>query len=137
MATFPLELVSPEKLLFSEPVQSVVAPGIDGSFGVLAGHAPLLTELSVGVIKLTLASGLEAFIAVHGGYMQVSEEKVIILASAAELSEEIDVERAKAAAARARKLLEVPDSSIDAEEVRVGLERALNRLKAAQMRSTH
>ena len=137
MATFPLELVSPEKLLFSEPVQTVVAPGIDGSFGVMAGHAPLLTELAVGVIKLTLASGLEAFIAVHGGYLQVTAEKVIILASAAELSEEIDVERAKAAAARARKQLEVPDGTGNAEELRRGLEKALTRLKVAQMRSAH
>ncbi len=136
MATFPLELVSPEKLLFSEPVQSVIAPGIDGSFGVLAGHAPLLTELQVGIVKITLQNGLEAFLAVSGGYMQVTKEKVIILAASAELSEEIDVDRARASADSARKLLEVPDSSINAEEVRLGLERALNRIRVAQMRST-
>ncbi len=134
MATFPLELVTPEKLLYSEQVQAVQAPGIDGSFGVLAGHASLLTELQVGLIKLTLPSGLDAFIATSGGYMQVNEDKVIILAESAELSEEIDLERAKTAEERARKLLDLPGSGIDAEEVRLGLERARNRIRIAQLR---
>ena len=72
MATFPLELVTPERLLFSEDVQAVRAPGVDGSFGVLAGHAPLLTQLSLGLIKITLANGGEELIATTGGFMQVS-----------------------------------------------------------------
>ena len=135
MATFPLDLVTPERLLFSESVQAVRAPGTDGSFGVMAGHAPLLTELTTGLIKVTLVSGDDAYIATSGGFMQVSREKVIILADSAELSEEIDVERAKATAARARQLLEVPGSDIDAEAVRAELERALNRIHIAQMRS--
>jgi len=134
MATFPLELVTPERLLFSEQVQAVQAPGVDGSFGVLANHAPLLTELQIGLIKLTLPTGLDAYVATSGGYMQVGTDKVIILAESAELSEEIDVERAKQAADRARTRLEVPESGIEAEEVRLGLERALNRIKIAQIR---
>jgi len=134
MATFPLELVTPERVLFSEEVQAVRAPGIDGSFGVLAGHAPLLTELTVGLLKVTLPSGLDTFIATGGGFMQVSKEKVIILADSAELAEEIDVERARAAATRARQLLEVPGSDIDAESIRKELERAQNRIRIAQLR---
>lgn len=134
MATFPLELVTPERILFSEDVQAVRAPGINGSFGVLARHAPMLTELTTGLIKLTLANGFEAFIATSGGFMEVSREKVIILADAAELSEEIDVEKARAAADRARKLLDVPDGNIDAEAVRKDLEHAENLIKVAQMR---
>jgi F-type H+-transporting ATPase subunit epsilon len=134
MSTFPLELVTPERLLFSEEVQTVQAPGVDGSFGVLKGHAALLTELQVGLIKLTLTSGLDAYIATGGGYMQVGADKVIILAESAELSDEIDVERARASADRARKLLEVPDSEINAEEIRLELDRALNRIRIAQMR---
>jgi F-type H+-transporting ATPase subunit epsilon len=133
MATFPLELVTPERLLFSEDVQAVRAPGIEGSFGVLAHHAPLLTELTTGLIKVTLTDGTEAYIATSGGFMQVSRTKVIILADSAELSEEIDVERARAAAAKARQLLDVPGSDIDAEAVRAELERALNRIRIAQM----
>jgi F-type H+-transporting ATPase subunit epsilon len=135
MATFHLELVTPERILFSEEVQAVRAPGVQGSFGVLANHAPLLAELEVGLIKVTLADGREAFIATSGGYLQVSRNRVIILADSAELSEEIDVERARAAAARARQLLEVPNSEINAEEVRQELERAQNRIRIAQLRS--
>ena len=134
MSTFPLELVTPERVLFSEEVQAVRAPGINGSFGVLARHAPMLTELATGLIKLTLANGFEAFIATSGGFMEVARKKVIILADAAELSEEIDIEKARASAERARKLLEVPDSSIDAESVRKELEHAENLIKVAQMR---
>jgi len=134
MSTFPLELVTPERLLFAEDVQTVQAPGVDGSFGVLKGHAALLTELQIGLIKLTLTSGLDAFIATGGGYMQVGKDKVIILAESAELSDEIDVDRARATADRARKMLEVPDSEINAEEVRLELDRALNRIRIAQMR---
>lgn len=133
MATYPLELVTPERLLFSEEVQAVRAPGINGSLGVMAGHAPLLTELATGLIKVTLANGEETYIASSGGFMQVSREKVIILADSAELAEEIDVERAKEAVTRARQLLEVPGGDIDAEGMRLSLERANNRLRVAQL----
>ena len=134
MATFPLELVTPERILFSEEVQAVRAPGINGSFGVLARHAPMLTELTTGLIKLTLANGFDAYIATGGGFMEVSRNKVIILADSAELSEEIDVDKARAAAERARKLLEVPDGSIDAEALRRELEHAENLVRVAGMR---
>jgi F-type H+-transporting ATPase subunit epsilon len=134
MATFPLELVTPERLLFNEEVQAVRAPGINGSFGVLAHHAPLLTELSTGMIKVTLANGQEEFIATTGGFMQVSRQKVIILADAAELSSEIDVERARQALERSRKLLELP-GELTADEIREMAERAQNRIRVAQMKS--
>ena len=133
-ATFLLELVTPEKLMFSEEVQAVRAPGINGSFGVLARHAPMLTELTTGLIKLTLANGFDAFIATGGGFMEVSRNKVIILADSAELSEEIDVDKARAAAERARKLLEVPEGNIDAEALRKELEHAENLIRVAQMK---
>ena len=131
MATFPIELVTPERILFSEDVQAVRAPGIDGSFGVLAHHAPLLTELTVGLIKLTLANGQDAYIATSGGFLQISHDKVIILADSAELSDNIDVERAKIAAAAARQKLELPGE--DAETLRLELLRAENRIRVAQM----
>ncbi len=132
--TFHLDLVTPERLLFSAEVQQVRAPGINGSFGVMANHAPLLTALETGLIKITLPNGLDSYIAAAGGFMQVSREKVIILADSAELSEEIDVDRAKIAAAEARRLLEVPSGEIDTEEIRATLERAQNRLKIAQLK---
>src|SRR4030088_1451567 len=126
MATFPLELVTPERVLFSEEVQAVRAPGINGSLGVMARHAPMLTELTTGLIKLTLANGFEAVIATTGGVMEVSRQKGIIRADSAEPWEEIDVARARAAAERARKLLEVPDGSIDADALRRELDHAEN-----------
>jgi len=134
MATFPLELVTPERLLFNEQVQAVRAPGVYGSFGVLAHHAPLLTELGTGMIKITFPDGHEEFIATTGGFMQVSREKVIILADAAELSTEIDIERARQALERARQLLELP-GELSADEIREMAERAQNRLRVAQMKS--
>ena len=134
-SNFPLELVTPERLLFSEEISELRAPGIDGSFGILAHHAPLLTELATGLIKITLANGSEAYIATSGGFLEVSNNKVTILADSAQLSDEIDVEKAKAAADRARKLLELPDGSADAEILRKELEEALNQIKVAGMKS--
>jgi F-type H+-transporting ATPase subunit epsilon len=131
--SFLLELVTPERMLFHDAVEAVRAPGITGSFGVLAGHAPMLTELSTGLIKLTLVTGEDAYIATSGGFMQVSKDKVLVLADTAELSDEINVERAKAAAEQARQRLALP--GIDAEEVRREIERAENRVRVAQMKS--
>lgn len=132
MATFPLELVTPERMLLSEEVQMVRAPGVEGSFGVLPGHAPLLTELTTGLIKIIMADGSEELVATTGGFMQVSREKVIILADSAELSTEIDVERARASLERARQLLEIP-GELSGEDVRAMIARAQNRLQVAEM----
>ncbi len=129
--TFTLELVTPEKIMFSEPVQAVRAPGIDGSLGILAHHAPMLTELTVGLIKLTLANGQEALIATGGGFMQVNHAKTLILADSAELSEQIDVERARKAVEAARSRLAAP--GVDAAELHSELARAENRLRVAQL----
>lgn len=134
MATFPLELVTPERILFSEEVRAVRAPGIEGSFGVLSHHAPLLTELTTGLIKVTLADGREELIATSGGFMQVRADKTIILADTAELSSEIDMQRAQAALERARQLLSI-QGELSAEEVRLMAERAQNRIRVAQMLS--
>ena len=132
MATFQLELVTPERVLLSEQVRHVRAPGIEGSFGVLAGHAPLMTALTVGLIKVDFENGDEEYIATSGGFMEVRREKVIILADTAERADDIDLTRAEAAVAKAREQL----SSGGAEnfaEISAVLERATNRLKIAQM----
>ena len=131
--SFLLELVTPERMLFHDAVEQVRAPGITGSFGVLAGHAPMLTELATGLIKLTLVTGEDAYIATSGGFMQVSKDQVLVLADTAELSDEINIERAKATAEQARQRLAVP--GIDADEVRREIERAENRVRVAQMKN--
>ncbi len=132
-STFRFEMVTPERQVFSEMVQSVRAPGVAGSFGVMAGHAPMLSELETGLIKLVLADGREAFVATGGGFLQVTREKVLVLADSAELSDEINVDRARESAEQARQMLAAP--GINAEEVRKDLERALNRIRVAQIKN--
>jgi F-type H+-transporting ATPase subunit epsilon len=137
MASFQLDLVTPDRLIFSEQVQAARAPGVEGSFGVMAGHAPMLTELQIGLIKLTMPDHSEAFIATAGGFMEVTRQRVIILADSAELSDEIDVERARRAADRARRHLEVPGGDVHADDARRALERARNRIRVAELALNH
>ena len=132
MATFLLELVTPEEKLLSERVKSVRAPGIDGSFGVLAGHAPLMTALTIGLIKVDYENGESELIATSGGFMEVNSGKATILADTAERAKDIDIVRAEAAVAKAREHL-ASGAAADYDEATVNLDRALNRVKIAQM----
>jgi F-type H+-transporting ATPase subunit epsilon len=132
MATFQLELVTPERVLLKEQVRHVRAPGIEGSLGVLANHAPLMTALTIGLIQVDHENGDEEYIATSGGFMEVSREKVIILADTAERADDIDTSRAEATVARAREHL-ASGAAEDYAEASGSLQRALNRLKVAQM----
>jgi F-type H+-transporting ATPase subunit epsilon len=89
MATFHFDLVSPEKLLFSGDVEQVDVPGAEGDFGVLAGHAPMVTTLRPGILTVHAASG-EQKIVVLGGFAEVSAEGLTVLADVAEAVEDID-----------------------------------------------
>jgi F-type H+-transporting ATPase subunit epsilon len=129
---FPLRIVSPDHVVFEGRVQSVVAPGSEGSFGVLFEHAPLLAELGTGGLKLVAEQGEERFLAISGGFLEVSPfGEVSVLADAAEAAEQIDVSRAQAARQRAAERLAAKH---DVDEVRAGaaLRRALNRLHVAE-----
>jgi len=134
MATFLLELVTPEKTLLSAQVRSVRAPGVEGSFGVLPNHAPLMSALSIGVIKVEHENGDIEYIATSGGFMEVNANRAIILAHTAERAADIDVPRAEAALARAREHLR-SGSAIDYEEVTHALNRAMNRLRVVQLQN--
>ena len=134
MATFLLELVTPERVLLSNQVRSVRAPGIEGSFGVLANHAPLMTALAIGLVKVEHENGDLEYIATSGGFMEVNKEKVIILADTAERASDIDISRAEAAINRAREHL-ASGAAVDYEEARASLERATNRMKVVQLES--
>src|SRR4051812_39320039 len=101
--TFRLQIVTPERVLMDGPVTSVIAPGSMGQFGVLAGHAPFVTELGIGELKYRDPDGAEQILAVHGGFFQVSNDRATVLADAAERPEEIDLERARRAQERARE----------------------------------
>ncbi len=133
MPTFNLELVTPARVLFEGEVESIRAPGVEGSLGLLAGHAPLLTELKIGLIKLVLPSGAQEFVACSGGFMEVTSQKTIILADAAEMAADIDVERARKALQLAETALGTVEPSGIAD-VKLQMERAKNRINVAQMR---
>jgi len=131
--SFQLEVVTPERLVVSDEVTELVAPGSEGYFGVLPGHIPFITTLSIG--ELTYWRGRdERHLAVTWGYVEVLGEKVIVLAETAERAEEIDAERARKARERAEgRLKEWVDGSAAIDEARAeaALRRALARLDVA------
>ena len=133
-ATFDVEVVAADRTVYNGPAVSLVLPGVDGYLGVLRGHAPLVTALGIGEITITLPNNQTQVIAVSGGFAEVLPQKVVVLADAAELSDEIDIERARLARERAEERLHVPGESTDVDRARTALMRALNRLKVATQR---
>ena len=126
MATMLFEMVTAEKLLFSDQVESVVAPGEAGELGILPHHAPLLTTLRPGELRVT-QDGQEHAMAVSGGFLEVLGNQVTVLADAAEHAGEIELERAEEAMRRAEERIASRDADMD-------LERALGALRRAQVR---
>jgi F-type H+-transporting ATPase subunit epsilon len=128
--TFRLDIVTPQGKVISEPVESLRAPGVEGSFGVLAGHTPFLTPLQIGTVELT-QEGKTRRLAVSGGFIEVMPDHTAILAQTAEFAENIDVERAIAARHRAEERLKAHQETLDETRARAALERALNRIRIA------
>jgi F-type H+-transporting ATPase subunit epsilon len=126
-----LEIATPTRLVVSEPVDEVVAPGAEGYFGVLPGHAPFLTTLGIG--EVTYRKGREEYhLAVAGGFAEVRNDKVIILADSAERPDEIDRTRAERARERAeQRLAGRAQEEIDFVRAMCALQRALTRLQVA------
>ena len=122
-----LEIITAERQVFSDEVDMVVAPGIDGQLGILPRHAPLMTMLKPGALTVRKAGEEDMYVAVSGGFMEVLGNRVSILADACERSDEIDEERAQQAVQRAQERL--ANRSEDME-----LERAMASLKRAQVR---
>jgi F-type H+-transporting ATPase subunit epsilon len=130
---FKVEIVTPEKLVFSEDVESLVVPAERGYLGVLAGHAPLLCALQPGEIKL-VRDGAESFLTTAGGFMEIAGGKASLLTDSAEPVAEIDVPRAQEAVKRAQERLGAAAKGVDRDRARAALERAQNRLRAASKR---
>ncbi len=127
------EVVTPERVLYSGNVKMVVAPGIEGEVGVLPLHAPLVAVLGVGELRLKLDENKYEYVAVHKGYIQVLEDKVIILANFAEFASEIDVERAKKAKeGAAKEIIEAQKKGEDYYKAQIDLEKAENRLRISK-----
>jgi len=125
-----LIIVTPQRQLLREKVASVQLPGASGELGILPGHAPLITELGNGALSYKSSGGGEpAVLAVLSGFAEVLPDRVTVLAETAERPEEIDVERAKEALARAEKRLASTDADVDWDRATVALQRALVRIK--------
>ncbi|MDX9785141.1 MAG: F0F1 ATP synthase subunit epsilon [Desulfobacterales bacterium] len=125
-----LEVVTPEKLVVSEEVKIVMAPGSLGEFGVLIGHTPFLTTLKTGGLKYTDANGKERAVFVSGGFAEALPDKVTVLAESAERRRDIDLARAKASMERAQKRLSGEyKEDLDFLRAKLALERALHRIR--------
>ena len=128
--TFQLEIVTPEKKVVETAAEEVQIPGKDGYLGVLPGHAPLITELSVGEITFR-ENSTEQRLAVAWGFAEVLPDKVTILAETAERPAEINVDRARKAKERAEERLTSGDTSVDVDRALDALHRAETRLDVA------
>jgi F-type H+-transporting ATPase subunit epsilon len=127
-----LEITTPMRLVVAEQVDEVVAPGIEGYFGVLPGHAPFLTTLGVGVVTYRIGRD-EHQLAAAGGFAEVRNDKMIILADSAERPDEVDRARAERAKERAeRRLSGRTQEDIDYARCQAALARALTRLAVAR-----
>jgi F-type H+-transporting ATPase subunit epsilon len=130
-STIMLELVTPERLVVSEEVDEVIAPGYEGEFGVLPEHTQYLATLRIGVLRYRKSDQVWK-IAVGGGFAEVTPERVVIMADVAEKAEEIDVDRASQAHERAEAALR--DLSMDDasyKKIAGALQRAIARMSAA------
>ncbi len=132
--TLRLEIVSPEGRVFTDEVDMVVVPGVDGELGILPHHTPLVTALGTGELRIRRA-GTSQFMLISGGFVEVRPDKVVIMAFVAEHSEEIDA----AAAAEARRQAEADINDVhdpvDLARVRAALQTALMRERIATRRS--
>jgi len=129
-----LEVVTPQKSALSEEINSLVVPATEGYLGIMSNHAPIITGLQAGLVKYR-QDGKNHYLAISSGFMEVSQNKVTILADTAEKPEEIDRERAMAAKERAEKRLKEHPSGLDVARAEFALRRAVTRLKALDQKN--
>ncbi len=127
-----LDIVTAERMVYSDDVDLVVAPGSEGQLGILPHHTPLMTALLPGELRIK-KGGEELLLAITGGFLEVRPDRVVILADAAERAEEIDVSRAEAARKRAQeRLTQRRELGIDGVRAEASLRRSLARLRVAE-----
>jgi F-type H+-transporting ATPase subunit epsilon len=132
VATFKLEIVTAERMIFSDDVSAVIAWGVEGQLGILPHHAPLMTILQPGDLMIRKDKE-EEYVAISGGFLEVRPDKVIILADACERVDEIDIARAEEAKKRAQETLKTAAPlTIDTAAAEAALRRSLARLKVAE-----
>ncbi len=132
MATIKIDIVTAERMIYSEDVDVIIAPGVEGQLGILPHHTPFMTTLQAG--ELRIKTGEEEFtLAISGGFLEVRPDRVIVLADSAERAEDINVARAEEAKLRAEQRLTAGrDSGFDEGQARASLLRAMARLRVAE-----
>lgn len=133
MSPIRLEVVTAERSIYSEEVDTVIAPGIEGQLGILPHHTPLMTTLEAGEL-LVRKGGEELSLAISGGFIEVRPDRIIVLADAAERVDEIDQARAEEAMRRAQQRIKERPTDIDLARAEAALRRSLIRLKVAEKR---
>jgi F-type H+-transporting ATPase subunit epsilon len=129
-----LEIVTPERLAYSDEVDSVQLPGSEGELGVLPHHAPLISTLGVGELRIRKGGSEESF-AIVGGFLQVRPDKVVVMAETADLASEIDLQKAEEARREAERALESGyHEGADLSAARAALQQALLRIRVAERR---
>jgi F-type H+-transporting ATPase subunit epsilon len=129
-----LEIVTPERLAYSDEVDMVLVPGVDGELGILPHHTPLVSLLGVGELRIRKGETEESF-AIVGGFLQVRPDKVVVMAETADLASDIDLERAQEARREAERALESGfHEGADLSAARAQLQQALLRIRVAERR---
>ena len=134
MPTMQLEIVTAERLVYTDQVNGVVAPGMEGELGILPHHAPLLTMLQPGELRIMKEGQPDTYMAVSGGFLEVMANRVVVLADTAERADEIDEARAQEAVRRAQEQLEHRTANVDMERALASMRRAQTRLKVVRRR---
>ena len=133
MPPMQLEIITAEQQVYSDEVDMLVAPGLEGQLGILPHHAPLMTALQSGEILIRKDGG-DSFLAVSGGFMEVMGNRVTILADTCERSDEIDEQRAQQAIERARERISNQEGDVQLEQAMASLRRAQVRLNVVRRR---
>ncbi len=132
MANIRLDVVTAERAVYSDNVDMIIAPGVEGELGILPHHTPLMTMLEPGELRIK-TGGEEISLAITGGFLEVRPDRVVVLADAAERADEIDVQRAEEASRRAeQRLAQKHAPGLDESRAEASLHRALARLKVAE-----
>lgn len=132
MANFSLSVVAPDRTVFEDEVQSVILPGVNGYLGILARHEPMIIALRPGIMEFRDLNNQVDYVSVSGGFAEVSENHVIVLAQDAERATEIEVQDAERRLDEARRALTGGDSPMTTAEATAEIERASIRLRAAK-----
>lgn len=129
MKNILVEVITPSNAAYKGEAVSVTVPGTNGNFQVLYNHAPIISSLEIGIVKIKVTENDEKMFSVSGGTVEVLNNKILILAESFESPEEIDLERAKESLQRAKDRLAGHDKNVDSARAEAALKRAINRIK--------